>query len=245
LALSLLGGFALRREGPHGGAAELPVHLTGQRLLAVLALAGRPMSRARISETLWSGSDEQHAAWSLRATVHRLPHPDGRHLVRASPEQLALVPDVRVDLHDGLAGSDLFADPMDVERASDGAILEHIAALQDDVLPEWYDEWIVLERERHRQLRLHALEALSRRLTVARRFALAVHAGLAAVHAEPLRESAHRAVIEAHLAEGNVAEALRQYESCRRQLADELAITPSGSLQDLVFAGRPRARGRG
>ena len=93
---------------------------------------------------------------------------------------------------------------------------------------------MVLERERFRQLRLHALEALCRRLTQAGRFGAAVQAGLAAVAGEPLRESAHRTLIQAHLAEGNPGEAVRQYHLYRRLLAGEFAIEPSAAIRELV-----------
>ena len=74
-----------------------------------------------------------------------------------------------------------------------------------ELLPHWYDDWVVIERERFRQLRLHALDALCESLAAAGRYAAAVEAGRASVAAEPLRESAHRLLIQAHLAEGNRA----------------------------------------
>ncbi|MDP9399167.1 MAG: bacterial transcriptional activator domain-containing protein, partial [Actinomycetota bacterium] len=66
-------------------------------------------------------------------------------------------------------------------------------------------------------------------------------AGLAAVQSEPLRESAHRRVIEVHLAEGNLGEALRQYQTYRRLVADELGLPPSPAIRRLVapLLGRP------
>ena len=65
-------------------------------------------------------------------------------------------------------------------------------------------------------------------------YAEAVEAALAAVAAEPLRESAHRALIGVYLAEGNTISAHRQYEVCRRLLADELQVAPSRLMQELM-----------
>ncbi|HEY6203669.1 MAG TPA: bacterial transcriptional activator domain-containing protein [Candidatus Limnocylindria bacterium] len=79
-----------------------------------------------------------------------------------------------------------------------------------ELLADWCDEWVLLERERLRQLRLHALEVLTQRLVTVGRYADAMEVALAALRSEPLRESAHRAVISVHLAEGNRSEALRQ-----------------------------------
>jgi DNA-binding SARP family transcriptional activator len=119
------------------------------------------------------------------------------------------------------------------------------------LLPACYDEWVLTERERFRQLRLHALEALCDRLTARGRYGEAIDAGLAAVCAEPLRESGHRAVIKAHLAEGNNAEARRQYETYRKVLRDELGVEPSPGLRDMTIPAcrvgfalrRPREEG--
>jgi DNA-binding SARP family transcriptional activator len=46
--------------------------------------------------------------------------------------------------------------------------------LAKDLLPGWDEDWLQLERERHRQLRIHALEALSQRLTSGGQYAAAI-----------------------------------------------------------------------
>jgi DNA-binding SARP family transcriptional activator len=102
-----------------------------------------------------------------------------------------------------------------------------------ELLPDWYDDWVVIERERFRQARLHALEALCYGLARRGRYDKAIELGLTAVADEPLRESAHRAVMRAHLAEGNRVEALRQYQLCRRFLRERLGFEPSAETQRL------------
>jgi DNA-binding SARP family transcriptional activator len=101
---------------------------------------------------------------------------------------------------------------------------------------------VLAERERFHHLRLHALEALCDRLTAAGRYGEAVDAGLAAVRAEPLRESAHRALIKAHLAEGNHGEASRQYSSYRQLTLAEFGIEPSAHLRELLLQGAGTTR---
>jgi DNA-binding SARP family transcriptional activator len=51
---------------------------------------------------------------------------------------------------------------------------------------------------------------------------------------EPLRESAHRALVRVHLAQGNVAEAVRAYESFRALLAADLGVEPTAQMDALV-----------
>jgi DNA-binding SARP family transcriptional activator len=225
--LSLLGGFELRCAG-----TEVAVARGGQRLLALLALQGRPLERLWVAGTLWLDATEERAGASLRSALWRLPQPEGTAVVEASATHLRLARDLAVDVQE-LAGLAQGLEAPATPGGDQGGDLDP-STLAVDLLPDWYEDWVVLERERFRQLRLHALEALCSRLTRAGRFGAAVQAGLAAVAGEPLRESAHRTLIQAHLAEGNPGEALRQYHLYRRVLAGELAIEPSAAIRELV-----------
>ncbi|MFN0282850.1 MAG: BTAD domain-containing putative transcriptional regulator, partial [Kineosporiaceae bacterium] len=110
-----------------------------------------------------------------------------------------------------------------------------------DLLPGWYDDWTILERERLRQRVLHALEAQSRILSARGLHADAVDAALAAVRAEPLRESAQRTLIEAYLSEDNWVEARRTLDGYHDLLHRELSVSPSTELIDMVrYAARRR-----
>jgi DNA-binding SARP family transcriptional activator len=222
--LSLLGGFELCCAGH-----DVAVSRSGQRLLALLALQARPLERLWVAGTLWLDATEERAGASLRSALWRLPQPGGAAMVEASTTHLRLARDLAIDVHE------LTAQAERLESRTDRTDPDlEPSALARDLLPDWYEDWVVLERERLRQLRLHALEALCRRLTQAGRFGAAVQAGLAAVAGEPLRESAHRTLIQAHLAEGNPGEAVRQYHLYRRLLAGELAIEPSAAIRELV-----------
>jgi DNA-binding SARP family transcriptional activator len=222
--LSLLGGFELRCAGQ-----GVAVSRSGQRLLALLALQARPLERLWVAGTLWLDATEERAGASLRSALWRLPQPGGTAVIEATTTHLRLARDLAVDVHELVSRAERLE-----SRSGNGGHDLDPAALARDLLPDWYEDWVVLERERLRQLRLHALEALCRRLTQAGRFGPAVQAGLAAVAGEPLRESAHRTLIRAHLAEGNPGEAVRQYHLYRRLLAGELAIEPSAAIRELV-----------
>ena len=79
-----------------------------------------------------------------------------------------------------------------------------------------------------------ALDALALKLAAAGRFGDAVAAALAAVRAEPLRESATAALIRVHLAEGNQSEALRAFQRYEALLASELGVDPTPALRTLL-----------
>ncbi len=206
------------------------LRLNMQRLVAFLALTNRPQRRLFVAGTLWPDSTEDHAAGSLRTTLSRI-HETGLALVGASKQSVWLEPAVSVDVHELQAAAERLV------ASRNGARFEAVdfRTFGGDLLPDWYDDWVLAERERLRQLRLHTLEWLCDRLSAAGRHGQAIQAGLAAVAGEPLRESAWRALIRAHLAEGNRNEALRCQRSFRRMLADELGAAPTAAF-DRLFA---------
>jgi DNA-binding SARP family transcriptional activator len=218
--LTLLGSFELACGGE-----PVAVPMSAQRVLAFIALHDHPLQRAYVAGSLWLDSPEARAHANLRSALWRL----GRHgcaLVDTRDQQLRINADVSVDLRDielGIRGM----------LAGSGVTLD-ASFLCADLLPDWYDDWVLLERERFRQLRLHALEVLCERLTEAGRLGEALDAGLAAVAGEPLRESAHRALVRVHLAEGNTAEALRQYRLFRSMLREQLGLEPSAQIEQLL-----------
>jgi DNA-binding SARP family transcriptional activator len=222
-SILLLDGFELRL-----GDRRVDVPFGTQRVLAYLALSERPVLRIHLAGALWLESSEEHAFANLRSTLWRLKRVDPA-LVEASGQSVRLSDDVDVDLH---RASEL------ARRVLGGAATELLDVdpepLRKDLLPDWYEDWALIERERYRQLRLSALDALCERLTRAGRLALAMETGLASLAAEPLRESAHRALIRIHLAEGNKAEALRQYRFYRDLLRDHLRLEPSQQMEALV-----------
>jgi DNA-binding SARP family transcriptional activator len=93
---------------------------------------------------------------------------------------------------------------------------------------------VLLERERLHQRLLHGTEALVAQLSALGRHADAVEVALSAVAADPLRESAHRAVMAAYVAEGNTVEALRQYQRFAVLLRVELDLAPTADLTQFI-----------
>jgi DNA-binding SARP family transcriptional activator len=207
--------------------------MSSQRLLAFLALRERPVHRLHIAGTLWLDACEERAGANLRTAIWRLRQAD-RGLVEGTATHIRVGRRVSVDVHATLEQAHRLLDPALECRGADLAA----GPLSADLLPDWYDDWLLLEQERFRQVRLHALEALCERQIKAGQLAAAVEAGLAAVGGEPLRESAQRALMRAYLAEGNLAEALRQYRTYRRTLHVQLGLEPSQAIDDLVAAIR-------
>jgi DNA-binding SARP family transcriptional activator len=226
--VSLLGRFSLTDE--YG--VDVPIANGVQRLLALLALRDRIVHRASVAGVLWPDVTESHAHASLRSTLARTPDAV-RSVLSVSGSEIALVDEVEVDVRDALALAQRLLDEV-TPSPSDDVGADAIELLSCDLLPGWLDEWVVPEAEEWRQLRLHALEALVDRLIVTSRFSDAAGAAMAAIKAEPLRESAHAALIRVHLAESNQSEALRQFERYRSLLRSELGIEPTARISELI-----------
>jgi DNA-binding SARP family transcriptional activator len=187
----------------------------------------------QVAGMLWPDVATERAHANQRASIWRL-RPVSRPVLAVAPQHIGLSVGVAVDLPAAVSLARRLLDRSRQCNQDDLSPSAH-SQLAEEMLPGCYDDdWVLLERERFHQLRIHALEALCDRLALAGRYGEAVDAGMAAVCAEPLRESAHGTLISAHIAEGNVCEARRQYEICRRLLTDELGIEPSESLRRLV-----------
>jgi DNA-binding SARP family transcriptional activator len=227
--LGLLDGFRLRHRG-----RTLRLQPAAQRLLAFLALHDRPLHRLYVAGRLWTDSDQEHANASLRTTLWRLRRP-GCVLVEATSSEMALSDDVVVDVREAVARAHRVLD----SRGEPPDVAGLIGA--GDLLPDLYDDWVILERERFRQLRLHSLERLCEDLTAVGSYAVAAEAAFAAIAGEPLRESAHRVLIGTHIAEGNLGEAFRQYRVFCDLAREQLGVSPSPRLRAMMSSLRETA----
>ncbi|MDO9454527.1 BTAD domain-containing putative transcriptional regulator [Nocardioides sp.] len=226
LHLTLLGGWDLTGADR----APMPVSQQTQRLVALVALSRRP-SREYVAGTLWPEESEHHAHSSLRTLLFRLRRRDELGgLLSITESSIALAREVTVDVDQVAACASALVAGRTCASTPDPMSL----LTQGDLLPGWYDDWVHPQRERLRQLRLHALEAVAEGCRDQGRPAEALDAALAAVHIEPLRESSNRVVVGVHLQEGNVVEALRHYHYFERLLHDELRIPPTTLMTDLV-----------
>jgi DNA-binding SARP family transcriptional activator len=153
--------------------------------------------------------------------------------VTATARELGLSDSVSVDLWDSRALAHRLLAAQD-SSLSPNPGPEAVSALSEELLPDWYEEWVLIEAEDWRQLRLHALEALALHLTAEGRYGDAAAAALAAVRAEPLRESPRAALIRVHIAEGNPSEALREFARYGELLMLELGVEPTQRLRALV-----------
>jgi DNA-binding SARP family transcriptional activator len=224
--IAMLGGFSLIQED---GVVGIP--RASQRLFAFLALHGGMIKRVSVAGALWPDTSERQAYSSLRSTLSRLQG-TARKALATSKLELGLAEGVTVDVRHAQTLARRLLDPAVTPERSELSMA--IAFLSADLLPDWYDDWVLLEAEDWRQLRLHALEALAAHFIALGRWGEAASAACASVRAEPLRESARAALIQVHLAEGNQSEAVREFTRYRTLLDAELGLAPTPRLRELV-----------
>ena len=159
----LLGGFGL-----FWGSALLSVPRASQRLVAFLALHGGMVRRAAVAGSLWPDASESHAYCNLRQALARLQR-TARKALAASKLELGLAEGVTVDVRHARALACGLLDPAVTPEQSELGPAA-VGVLSAELLPDWYDDWVQLEAEDWRQLRLHALEALAGRLAAAGRW---------------------------------------------------------------------------
>jgi DNA-binding SARP family transcriptional activator len=242
--VSVLGSFTLTADGN-----TVPLGVDSRRLVAYLAVHSRPQERTALAADLWPGVDPGAAARMLTDAVAAVDVPTLFVEDEEEGAPLALAADVESDLADALG----LIRALPEIPITDSPDMDLLSA---DVLPGWTAAWIAVERERFRQLRLHAIEERSLRLTAAGRFVDAVAMARKAVTAAPSRESARRALIEAYLAEGDIAAAVAQYDDYQELLRSSVggpaptglaspsldALFPPSPVWPVLRARRPMPR---
>lgn len=211
------------------GQSEVHVASRQQRLISALAIYG-PRNRRYISDLLWPDSPEVRALESLRVTKHLISREVPGLLVNSGPT-LALADSVRVDLHRCLAQVRK-CEETDPDAAEDACFsqLQHA-----ELLPGWYEDWVVLEQNRLRNFRLRALVMHARRWLARGEAEKASDAAQVALDLEPLHEACVGLLMHAELKMGNRARALHVFESFRAKLRTELDVNPSDNLMQLAI----------
>lgn len=224
-SINLLGGFSV-----HVAQRVVLMPRNAQRVLGFLAVTGVDQLRDTVAGHLWPAAVPERAMSNLRTALWRVRQADAQ-IVRAGRDSIGLIEEVQIDYEviTSQARGIIAELPVD-----DQAITGAARLLEADLLPGWDEEWLLLDRERHRQLRIHALERLSELLTSRGQYGRAIDVACAAIRVEPLHESAHAALIAAHMAEGNRIEAIRHFRTYTRLLDEEAGLAPSPRLTALL-----------
>lgn len=235
LEVRLLGGVEVILDGRRLRAFNA---LRLQRFLALIALRSGPQQRSRLAFELWPDSDERQARTNLRKLLHDLRHalPAADEFVEVDSETVRWIATgpSNVDVlrfHDAVAVGDL----------------ELAARLYSgDLLPACYDDWVLDERAKLRAEAHRTLVRLTREAAARRDHTSAIELAQRIIDLEPTDEAAAQAQMEAHLALGDRAAALRAYHRYAEALERDLAVAPGDAIAAIyqrLRAGPPDREG--
>lgn len=229
--LQLIGGWRLGR-----GSVEYEVPKRQQRLIALLAVNGT-MQRSTAARLLWPEGSDAQASNCLRGTICQVSKafPD---LLIADSGKLGVADDVDVDLRAIRGQLDGWANVAGSAAAARIQLLSRC-----ELLPGWYDDWVLEAQDEWRIMRVDALQQLACHLLEHGDTHGAVEAASSVMGIDPLDEEAQQLILRAHLAEGNRALALRGYADFNSRYLSELGLPPSFSAREIFersFEGAQR-----
>jgi DNA-binding SARP family transcriptional activator len=205
-----------------------------QRFLALIALRRDAQHRSRLAFELWPDSEERQARTNLRKLLHDFRHslPDVGEFVEIDNETVRWIRTgpSEVDVlrfRDALAAGDL----------------ELAARLYSgDLLPACYDDWVLGEREKLRAEAYRALVRLTEEAAERDDHKATIRHAQRVIDLEPTDEAAVRIQMEAHLALGDRAAALRSYHRYAEVLHRELGVAPGETIGAMYQQLRAGAR---
>ncbi len=225
----ILGGFEARVRST-GALIELPTRKC-EALLAYMALEpGRLVRRDLLVSLLWADVPRNQGRHSLRQTLTRLR----RALTACGVEAIVTISDsIR------LVDDCVWVDALEFQRLPAARTIEALQRtielyrgpfLDGFAIPEdAFDEWMVNERTRLRQLAIDACAELLTLLEAADDLPAAIRVATRLLELEPLQEEVHRRLMVLYWRNGQVRSALNQYEVCARRLRQAFAAEPSPS----------------
>ena len=221
LVVHLLGSPEFRLNGEF-----LPLIVTRKTLslLAYLLLHPyRTHAREKLAALFWGDVSDQQARHSLRTALASLRKELGGKLFLTDRETVQINPDISVWV-------DALQLEKDAKSASEGEIKDlqnAIALYRGDLLADFYDDWVLRERDHYHNLYLDLLLHMTQLMRSRSEYARAIEYAERVLESDPANERAHQHLIFCRLANGDRGAALRQYEECHRALQEELAVEPS------------------
>jgi DNA-binding SARP family transcriptional activator len=196
-----------------------------QRSLALIAIRRDLQHRSRLAFELWPDSDERQARTNLRKLIHDLRHslPEVGEFVEIDNEIVRWIPTGPSEV-DVLRFRDAIA-VGDVELAA--------RLYPGDLLPACYDDWVLDERARLRAEAYGVFVELTEEAVGREDHKAAIKHAQRVVDLEPIDEAAVRIQIEAHLALGDRAAALRSYHRYAEVLERDVGVAPGEAIRSI------------
>lgn len=226
LEVRLLGNFEVKHKKKVINISSRPA----QSLFAYLILnAGTSHRREKLAGLLWPDSLEETARDNLRHALWRMR----KALEGASSTRFLHADDVTIGFKES---SDYWFDAAELEKLSDSVssdeLIEVLSNYQGELLPGFYDEWVVLEREHLQSVFEHNMARLMSLLQDEKRWLDVLDWGERWIKLGQKPEPAYRALMMAHAAKGDMSKVVATYERCVKSLK-EFGIEPSEQTRAL------------
>uniref|UniRef100_UPI002FC5E3ED ATP-binding protein n=1 Tax=Bosea sp. (in: a-proteobacteria) TaxID=1871050 RepID=UPI002FC5E3ED len=219
LQVRLLGAVEIILDGRRLRAFD---SLRLQRFLALIALRSDPQHRSRLAFELWPDSDEAQARTNLRKLLH-----DFRHALA----DIAEFVEIDHETVRWIASGPSEVDVLSFQDALAAGDFEFAARLYSgDLLPACYDDWVLDERAKLRAQAYAALVRLTETAAGRGDHDAAIRHAQRVIDLEPTDEAAVRMQMQAHLALGDRAAALRCYHRYAQVLERDLAVAPGAAI---------------
>jgi len=235
LHIYLFGQFELLQDDTP---CNLPAASDARTLLAYLLLhSERTFPRSVLADLIAPDLSEAQARHALSQALwyirRCLPG-----LLESDASQIGIAPQmgVWVDALEFRALAERYLAGQDQPAAVLAGLRQAVDLYRGDLLEGYYDEWVLIERERLRDLYLQVLDQLVIAYKVALQYQQALATALRLAGADPLNESAHREVMRLYHYLGRPAEALQQYETCRAILHREFELEPETETSQVAQA---------
>lgn len=240
LNFCLFGVVKVTRQGDPR--EELRIIPLAQALLVYLLLFPRQHRREVLIDLFWGGNNLDAARRCLSTTLWRL-----RRELEAGQRE----PYILITANGDIGFNTQSPHQVDVaifeENVRYGLLrplaamgLDEIAALETaaqlycgDLAESIYSNWILSPREHLRSLYLKTLSRLMEYYERQKLYERSIAYGRQIIVMDPLREEVHRMLMRLHYQDGQRGEAIRQYETCRRLLAQELHVRPMAETDSL------------
>ena len=244
LEIHLLGHYDVRRDG---APVQIPSR-QAQSLLAYLVLtAGTAHRREKLAGLLWPDATEANARAYLRQALWRL-----RKALHASADDYFTSDELSIGFDPGssfwLDTLALDGRPTQTEPNSIGELMLSLDVYRGELLPGFYDDWAMIERDRLQAVFERKARLLLDGLTEARRWPELLDWAERWIALGGAPEPAYRALMRAQAGLGDISGVRAAFQRCEAALSKDLGVPPSAEtralLQALTTASAEPARPR-
>jgi WD40 repeat protein/basic membrane lipoprotein Med (substrate-binding protein (PBP1-ABC) superfamily)/DNA-binding SARP family transcriptional activator len=218
-------------------AGDQPVNIPSrpaQSLFAYLALnAGRVHRREKLAGLLWPDSTDENARSYLRLGIWRIRKAlDSAGAAWQNYLQIDEI-DICFKQHPGtFLDAAFLAAQNQSETWTIPDLVERVQVYTGELLPGFYDEWIILDREHLKSVYDQKMKLLLEQLEAAQHWAEVLEWSERWIAKGHVPEPAYRALMVAHALQGNITSVNTVYQRCQKAFDEELGIPPSDELND-------------